>query len=621
MDENNQQNQAPNNPLNNQPAVPPLMPTPPAPLPLTPEMTSAPQEMASVVQDITPLPTPPSQTPPPASSPISLNVDINEPTSSPSPISEPVSLPDAPKSPFTSLAPGTTTTTTTTTTSTDEKTGDVLMPKKKKSKALPIIVAAFAVLVIGGIAGASYFVSNRLSQQASVAPNAPESNPYAGGLCTPGDRVTPPASGNCSELPTFGWDGCENGTLCCCSTGSGSSSGGPAPSCDSTKRDAPNTKTITFSKAGSVILFTRNTTGTVTLSGPKTVTIASAGGVATQQTTKFSVNAGETYNITVRLSGENKDAYGWRPNKSASICGPTDAICGGDANIDPVKNLAAANSDQAGITASGGSNIMCWGDAEIGDATQDYDYNDFTLIFGYEKQTLSTVPNCTNITGPSTLTVGEKGTYTATFTQSQSGGLTDGEIFYSTTVSEVDQKNILTTTPPSKKGVANNGVVSGDFTPTEPGKYWLRCRAWNDGIAECRPPATVATAPTNPNISACTGPGYEKLVTVVAAVAGPSCTVANLAYKEEATGRWIKITDNTQIPAKIKAGDTVRLYTKGSGSVTKARFRVTQPNATQLFTPEWKDGVVDDANDGAGSFYVEFTITNPGSYTFEAEVQ
>lgn len=65
-------------------------------------------------------------------------------------------------------------------------------------------------------------------------------------------------------------------------------------------------------------------------------------------------------------------------------------------DISAVLKLATASATLTDITAGSVSgNVQCWGDALRNDSTQDYDYNDFTLVFGY--QTTTTVGACSAI--------------------------------------------------------------------------------------------------------------------------------------------------------------------------------------------------------------------------------
>lgn len=122
------------------------------------------------------------------------------------------------------------------------------------------------------------------------------------------------------------------------------------------------------------------------------------------------------------------------------------------------------------------------------------------------------VPNCTNLTGPTTLTVGQKGTYAADFSSPQ--GNLGGEIFAG--------QNGTGIWYPGNKGISgNSGSLSFDWTPTAAGTYDVLCRAWNDGIAECRGKSNYVDAPPR---YACAGPNSSMTVTVTA-VAG--CVTAN----------------------------------------------------------------------------------------------
>jgi hypothetical protein len=224
-----------------------------------------------------------------------------------------------------------------------------------------------------------------------------------------------------------GLECCNNSAnaVCCCTgcfpagTDCSLHTCGVALSCDEAKRDDPASNSITFANSGRVIPFVKNNTtddvvggagydGTITLSkagvADKVITLNKGAAV---ELTPFDVTAGDVYSIKMRFTGDPKDAYGWIPNKSPDICGPVktpgaaiDAnskptgFCGEEVNISAVKTLAA-KADLTGITAGGtDATIQCWGDAEQGDATQDYDYDDFTLVLGYEKSTACGTKTC-----------------------------------------------------------------------------------------------------------------------------------------------------------------------------------------------------------------------------------
>jgi len=328
---------------------------------------------------------------------------------------------------------------------------------KKKNKLMPVLALIGGFFLLIGAAGASYFVSTRVSSRQAIAPNAPSSKPMAancidgdansmddcwaccrcdcgaefcanpagpggcsqqcdaacgggggggGGACVRGaegpEKCSVPSVGganNCTQSGfTFGCgtECCNTsfGSVCCCTgcypegTDCSQHTCTPQESCEVSKRDTPSANTIKFNKTGKIILFTRNFVGTVTLTGPRTQVWTTTAGVAVQNTNQFDVVAGETYTIAVKWSVESANGYGWRPNKAPTTCGPTNAICGEDADITPVKNLAIANSDLVDIVVSNTTNpatIQCWADKIIPDDTQDYDFNDGTIILGYKK--------------------------------------------------------------------------------------------------------------------------------------------------------------------------------------------------------------------------------------------
>ncbi|HEX9008039.1 MAG TPA: hypothetical protein VF837_02145 [Patescibacteria group bacterium] len=496
MDDQNQQNQLTGSEGNvSQPSgVPPIMPPSPQSFssiipPQVENITPSPEPVSSTVpENLTPaVPEPTTVTvnvAPPAPvnqtenvAPVTpeqstVTVNVTQPTTSETPLASLPPLPPASVSPFTSLAPEQK--------PTEEqiKTEEPIKPKKK-NKVLPVILGVVAIFLIAGIAGAAYFISNRLSKQTAVAPTAPASQPLAGNCIsyTPGSSPAPD----------------QNQLIC------------------SPDRSLPPQQ-VTFPRAGKIRIHTdAMTLSNITMTGPSTINInpSSTGG-----NTEVDVVAG-TYNIVAKVTGETANAVGFLPKNS-------DGTCGRYGNHPAVDSSATALAGFGINDVSGINNfVQCWGDAiqgpepddRYGQLAANWDFNDFRVFMGYTAGALSTIPNCLNLTGPATITLGSSAQYTATYAQSASGGLTDGEIFYSTTdANGVDQKNLVAFNPPTKKGIANGQTITGTFTPNAVGKYWIRCRAWNDGISECRPPATVDGAPR----FACTGPNYEMLVTVTA---------------------------------------------------------------------------------------------------------
>lgn len=489
MDDQNQTNQpldqgaAPNVPLDITPQTSPAPTISPVMEPIAPPTTTFTTTVTTPTPEVPSIPTPTPAPFEPVAIPqpepmTTFTTTVSTPTPMPSePVSTPVVEPEMPKG-------------------------------KPKNKILPIIGGIMALLLVIGVAGAAYYVSNQLSTRQAVAPNAPTSKPMAAISCSTGNgnpcedpegklrglcynnicniaeiwcnngsgcsgwyaatqsctQWCPPGTGGgggeggggatactrdtgsggagscylntsqenvCNTAPyTFGCGmeccntsfGGNAGIACCCGgcfpAGTDCSQHGCAvtATCDATKRDTPAAKTLTFAKAGRVIPFVKNDTdggytGTITLSktGSADINITLVKGAAVELT-PFSVSAGDVYTIKARFDGDPKDAYGWIPNKSNDICGPVktpgpgiDAnstptgMCGDEINISAVKTLAA-KADLTDITAGGtNATVQCWGDAELGDATQDYDYNDFTLIFGYEKMAAGVTWNITAV--------------------------------------------------------------------------------------------------------------------------------------------------------------------------------------------------------------------------------
>lgn len=205
----------------------------------------------------------------------------------------------------------------------------------------------------------------------------------------------------------------------------------------------------------------------------------------------------------------------------------------------------------------------------------------------------SPVPNCGNITGPAEITLGESANYTATYYAAATGGLTDGSIFYSNTQKETngtytDKKDVLDffypplNTTGLTRAVTNNGTKTITFTPTAVGKYWLRCRAWNDGISECQPPAVAAVSrQTNDKVADCIGKvagaaDYQMEVTVVAPGTTELSCVNNTSKDEVGTSVITTVGNNQTITYEITA--------KNSGTATAPNVFVKQTLDTTKMT-------------------------------------
>jgi len=93
------------------------------------------------------------------------------------------------------------------------------------------------------------------------------------------------------------------------------------------------------------------------------------------------------------------------------------------------------------------------------------------------------IPNCKNIKAnnynlPFTFLVGETITLTAEYENFNGPATSVGMVI------NPQGSCSFSTLNETKSG--GNGIYSFNWTPTEPGNYDVFCRAWNDGIAECR---------------------------------------------------------------------------------------------------------------------------------------
>jgi len=122
----------------------------------------------------------------------------------------------------------------------------------------------------------------------------------------------------------------------------------------------------------------------------------------------------------------------------------------------------------------------------------------------------SSVPNCSNVTGPTNLSLGQSGTYSANLYSP--GTLLGGEInYFDGIIHRILYSNF---TPP-------NAVISTLWTPPAIGNYSVCCRAWNGSVAECRPPSFGGIVYP---VFACSGPNYCLNVSVTAPTPTPTST-------------------------------------------------------------------------------------------------
>ncbi len=162
-------------------------------------------------------------------------------------------------------------------------------------------------------------------------------------------------------------------------------------------------------------------------------------------------------------------------------------------------------------------------------------------------------PNCSNVTGPTNLIMGGSGTYSASVYSP--GSALSGEInYFNGTVNRITYQDI---TPP-------NAVISTSWTPPAIGTYSVCCRAWNDGVAECRPAGFGGIGGL---VYACTGPNSCLNVTVIAPTVAPT-TIPTL----------VLTSIPSVIPTSIPTQTPMRGDTNGDGRVDDLDYTIWANN-------------------------------------------
>ncbi len=336
----------------------------------------------------------------------------------------------------------TTTTTTVTTPVPEEQT----MPEgKPKKKIFSVIGAVAALLLVVGVAGAAYYVSNQLSTRQAVAPNAPESKPAAESCSYSTETECNQhncgvgcywSSGSChmsvcgSKVCYGGLDCgsvcCDKATQLCCSSGCVTKSstvtacptatptigcyhypdevaGDNATVC--TPIDRTKLSDVTFATAGTIRIHQEG------MIDPGT-TITLTKGTETISATKVSdgnydavVSAG-TYKVTVKLgfaTEGGQESLGFMLPNASNKCG---RYLYDSAKIDISSLKTASALTSYGISTTTGVNIpwQCWADRIQGEDTNtvgqlkaNYDFDDFRLVIGYKAVELPEVGACSKI--------------------------------------------------------------------------------------------------------------------------------------------------------------------------------------------------------------------------------
>ena len=354
---------------------------------------------------------------------------------------------------------------------------DPPMPEAKpKSKVWPIVGGIVALLLVVGVAGAAYYVSNQLSTRQAVAPNAPSSKPAAAEeMCDTSSTTAAVCRGQavgfysccgaqspgCVEYPLgtgnlFNAVVCERTTDTYCgakavnvtvanwpSVCGGSTTSTPAPTvipaptcidyvyipnptseqekqliCNPNRGDI--IRTVSFSKAGRIRIHIEGAAAGTT--------VRLLNGNADVQVTKiddknFESNVvASSYGIIVRLGNESSDSLGYLKPSSNGIC----QRYGEPRDVSSRMTTAALNS--FGIASIDGVDaaIQCWADTlqgsdtdERGQLDANYDFNDFDIEIGYKTEAQPTVTIEPTVTILPTATVTEPPTTPSMTTNKQ----------------------------------------------------------------------------------------------------------------------------------------------------------------------------------------------------------
>ncbi len=229
------------------------------------------------------------------------------------------------------------------------------------------------------------------------------------------------------------------------------------------------------------------------------------------------------------------------------------------------------------------------------------------------------IPNCANLAGPTTLKVGEKGTFSATFNSP------DGDLRTDIVVAQNNKFLACEgiTTADGCVGKVQQGKTASysfDWTPTTVGNYDVLCRSWNDFKLECRGDTNyVPTSGSNSNgapdisrLRVCTGPTSKLTVNVTAPVVTGTVTTTQppatgtVTTTQPPAAAQIKLSLSVDNVVK-RVGDTVLIPITFQTLNQTAQVRVIDftikfdPTKFQLadtngFTPEPGTGLQSTCN-------------------------
>jgi hypothetical protein len=177
-------------------------------------------------------------------------------------------------------------------------------------------------------------------------------------------------------------------------------------------------------------------------------------------------------------------------------------------------------------------------------------------------------PNCRNLHGPSSLNVGQTGTYTATFDGNP--GLFDriGLVIYRSTCD-----NVFFNSAPS---VSNPPVTrSFSWTPSSPGTYTAYCKSWNDGVEECR-----GDCVTGPPVYDCAGPNDRMTINVVTTTTTSTTTTTTTTTSSTTTTLICDGTDTScgVWPACTNCNNQDGCYAYSTGCEMRNYYCINNPS-------------------------------------------
>ncbi|MFC1600569.1 hypothetical protein ACFL25_00645 [Patescibacteria group bacterium] len=199
-------------------------------------------------------------------------------------------------------------------------------------------------------------------------------------------------------------------------------------------------------------------------------------------------------------------------------------------------------------------------------------------------------PNCLDVTGPDEVELGTTAAFNATYE-----GTVDRVGFVAHDIAASCGANPDCTNENWQSNLIGPGTYSWNWTPSAVGTYDLCCRAWNDGIEECRgDPDCVDGLPR----SLCSGPSACKVVNVVPSCEAGAISLSPVLFNGEGD---INTTIPTIDPAKIHGAN-----------IAYIEYTVNSPFVADILTTTYSNPT------STAPYTVEFESTAIGNSTYSA---